>query len=187
MATRPSFRPIEPLPELWREWARLVGQFAGRNGSAVQLTEAAYGALYARITALCDEQADASSEAREFFRHLGEVVRPWVTLNAFRLADAELLSELHARATALDRDLHGGRAAPLELPGWVVPLTVWGLAGVCLLAIAWWVGLFERVADWVRAVRLWAIRGSPSEWVWVMVIVVVLLLVCGLIFRPRRS
>lgn len=190
MATHPSFRPVAPLPALWREWTQLVGQMAGRAGPHLRLTPAEYAALYTRIVALCDAHADPDSPAGAFYRHLGEVVRPWVGLHAIRQADGELLNDLHARAVAIDRRLHNGQAGPIALPRGVVRVTV-ALAvvgGLC--AVGWATGLLgqaaEQAAEGVRAVRLWVARRAPTDWVWA-VGVVLAVLACIALLRPRRG
>jgi hypothetical protein len=188
MAATPPRRPVESLPALWREWARVVARVAGRHRASAPVTPGGYEAVYRRVLAACDELA--AGPDGEHYRHLAETVRPWVTLRALQQADSELLTELHTRSVRITRELHGGREPLGEVIGRVLRPGLVISAVIGVVWAGWLTGLFAWAggvaSHWARMFRLWAAQRSTAELL-LLVALVVVAVGWGLVSRVRRS
>jgi len=177
---------VQPLPELWRAWTRIIGRLARRAGSGLRLNSEEYETLHRALLALCDEHAATD----ESYRQLGEVVRPWVTLQVLQMTDRELLVGLYAQCWRIDRDLHGGHGLRAERARWVTPSTAFLALVVSLVAVGALTGLYVWVSEQLNVggyfLRLWWVRRTTAELVFIGAVVVVGV-VWVLLSRTRRS
>lgn len=176
----------DPLPELWRAWTRIIGLSARRGRAGLRPNAEDYKALHHQLLAVCDEYAATDEE----YRQLGEIVRPWVTLQVLQLTDRELLVGLYAQCRRIDRSMHGGRGLPDERTHGVSPATVFLMLVVGLAAVSAFTGVYVWVSEQLNTggylLRLWWVRRSTAELVFIGAAVVVAV-VWVLLSRTRRS
>ena len=190
MTTNQPTRHTGSLPELWRAWTQVVGQFAIRKRTSANLSAKDYEVLYREIVSQCETRATYEQSCGDFFRRLGDVVRPWVSLQAFRHADSEILTELYSQCLTIDRQMQGGRVTWSEFAhrhGKVIVAltTTLGVIGIGVFTdVPTWAA--ETLSSWGRLVRLWLLRRSAAE-VILMTAVVALALGWLLVSRTRRS
>lgn len=177
---------VEPLPELWRAWTRIIGLFAKRGRSSLRPSPGEYESLHRALLALCEDHATTS----EYYRQLGEMVRPWITLHVLQVTDHGLLSELYKRCRRIDQDLHGGDESRDERARWLTPTIVAWVLVPCVLGVCAFSGLYGWVSDklntWSFVVHLWWVRRTTAE-VILLAGVVIGVAACFVVSRTHRS
>ncbi|HET6574766.1 MAG TPA: hypothetical protein VFG68_14270 [Fimbriiglobus sp.] len=150
---RPTDLADHELRRRWWAWTRVVRAFVTKPGAACRYDPAKYVAAHQGLVSACEVLAAATDgPAREYYRGLGDVVRPWLTTRSLEQADRELLVALYRRCCQIDSELNRGPRAALVLPRLLNGYAV--LMAVALgLVIAAAVGGLTVVDDAIRPVR----------------------------------
>lgn len=142
------------LRRRWRSWTKVVRAFVTKPGAASRYDPAEYEAAHQELVAACEERAaGADGPARDYFRELADVARPWLSTRSLEQADRELLMALYLRCYRIDGELNRGVRAVLVLPrlpsGYAVLAVV--ILGLAVVAAAG--GMPDAVDDLIRHVR----------------------------------
>jgi hypothetical protein len=151
----PTEQAGHDLRRRWWAWTKVVRAFVTTPGAACRYSPTKYEAAHRELVSACEARAAATDgPEREYFRGLGDVVRPWLTTRCLEQADRELLVALYRRCSQIDRELNRGgravRAVPRFLNGYAA-LAIVALALVILAATGGLPGLVDEV---VRPVRV---------------------------------
>jgi len=135
-------KPLDPalLPYL-RQWLAVIKLFAHGKGARQRVSPRVYQELYDRLLTACRAQAgDAEADSWRYFWKLGELVRPWMTVEALAGANRDVLCDLLNRCQQVEQQLGGKRWRP-SFKGWSGPLVVLGML-LFLAGVAWSVNHF---------------------------------------------
>jgi hypothetical protein len=173
MGTHGQPPELTTLRHCWARWAAIVGLFARRGRGRFGVKPSEYERVYRGLLQSCRALANTPEGSRQdFYRHLHELVVPWLTVGVLAHADGEVLSHLLEDCHRLSRELGAGprgagalrgvQAAARLLAGpavlaaglaGAVWLWRWGVAPVS----GWWRPLWEAVEHPGATTQLFAI------------------------------
>jgi hypothetical protein len=111
----------------WEQWTAVIEQLARRRRTRHRADDEAYRLLHRELVRTCRRLADDAAEAkRPFFDGLGELAKPWLTLDVLERTDCEILFDLLLRCRQVGDDLAGRKSSPAH----------WGWAGKAQLIAA---------------------------------------------------
>jgi serine/threonine protein kinase len=144
-----AVRPIEgsasgaepaTLQRTWRQWTAIVELFALRR-SRLHVDWQAYHNLHQTLIEACRTRARAADESeRTFYRHLEDLVLPWITPKALAQVDREILFSLLLCCRRAEQELGRQQLEPQppDRRSSVHIALVWGAAMFLTLTIVAW-------------------------------------------------
>lgn len=110
----------------WRQWRRTVRCFALRTSARHTMAADDYHARHQRLLAwIHHEQQNPDPHRAALAAEAGELLAPWISLDALKQADPALLIQVVAEAERLQWRLEGRRPGSLHSPKHT--LRFWGL------------------------------------------------------------
>jgi hypothetical protein len=180
--------PVDPvLRQSLREWIAIVKRCAYGRGARLRIRPETYKALHERLVEACRSQAGAAEPGTwRFFWKLGEMIRPWVTLESLAMANREILYDLLARCQHAQRECEG-RSWQFAPGGRVLPiLLVLGVVVVGWLVDRFVYPFWDRLDSWMNEVWFTVNQTLDLQW-WVVGGAILALLLMFLVSRSART
>jgi hypothetical protein len=161
---------IAALKTHWCRWVKIVELFARRRANRGRVDPQEYVRLHKELIANCRalaESAKANEVKAAVFRHVEELVEPWLTPSVLERADREILIHLLVRCRQVERQLGLGSRARMVL-GWATQALVASLCvavGFLLVGAsnAGWHSGLDRLRGWSDGLWFVVTRSSDLE------------------------
>lgn len=146
--------PFTNLVQHWRQWTALLEKYARGKSSRRLVSAADYEKMHAGLLAACQgiEHADDERQ-RVFAAKVRQIVKPWVSLEAFKNEQMHSLFAVLARCADLERQMLT-QPSPLDLSRWSVGMLASAVAvavlGLFLVWFSFQPDAFESVSNPLR-------------------------------------
>lgn len=106
---RKAVRVDPALRQGLQQWTAIVRRFMRGRGAKLHIRQEAYRKLHDRLVEACRSQAGDAERAEDYrlFWKLGEMIRPWVTLESLAGANREVLADLLIRCEQAEQEFAG--------------------------------------------------------------------------------